>query len=329
MTDFPLINIALIKNNKKNINALAGRLELSFNSALCSKVQRLDKAINAAHETLLTHTVKIAVRLTDKNYIRLRPMILEIENSPSLGDEQKKQSIAALEYDYLTSQKESHRVIAQLLLAMENTQNDLEDIKLSELDLRVPHSMTEDINTELENSKIRQQQLTVDLQTLSTAIHLIDDKNIADYLMDWIPSEETINAVSFSASKVEILKQALLLLKKYVSYISEHLNYLKMIEARNVLRLEIQKCRDRESVLVGLQNNHTAVTQALNEAESLNVLKNDYHTQATNVTRRIEHYMGKVNFDGPLSSDNVDAIKDEMQQLEAFLKPLTSIRLPK
>lgn len=68
---------------------MAGRLELSFNSALYSKVQRLDKAINAAHETLLTHTVKIAVRLTDKNYIRLRPMILEIENSPSLGDEQK------------------------------------------------------------------------------------------------------------------------------------------------------------------------------------------------------------------------------------------------
>ncbi|MGP5513821.1 alpha-xenorhabdolysin family binary toxin subunit B, partial [Pseudomonas helleri] len=89
------------------------------------------------------------------------------------------------------------------------------------------------INTELENNKVRQQQLTVDLQTLSAAIHLIDDKNIADYLMDWIPSEETINAVSFSASKVEILKQALILLKKYVSYISEHLNYLKMIEARN------------------------------------------------------------------------------------------------
>lgn len=319
------IDITLLKKNKTTINTQAGSLNLEFNGTLQDKIKRLSQMLNFAHDVLVTSVLKIMPRLTDKQYTHLEPLIRELENSPSLDAEQKKQTLLVLEQDYLNSQKSAHDVIRQLVGTIVDARNNLYDIRIIEEELLPPHHLTGDIAIELENNTARQGLLNEELNVLTQAIKLIDDKNIADYLSDWIPSEETINAINLKAPAVELLKQALRLTKKYLSFASEHLNYVKLTEARDRIHLDLKHCQERETELKALQKSHHTILASLTEAAALVPLKEAYETQVLAIIRQIENYLDSVNFEGALSSERVNVFRQQMEQLRAYLSPLASI----
>ncbi|MGF6088852.1 alpha-xenorhabdolysin family binary toxin subunit B [Pseudomonas sp. 18173] len=318
---------SLMKVNKKAINKIAARLKLDFSDYFKKKLERLDHLLNDTHANIFEMAVAVMPMLREANFKSFMIEFERLSNEEGLSVEQRMMTQEGLKADYIKSVNADAGRIRGFVLAVNACINSLDDIEIpgeGQSDSSILLGFDEDVVTTLNDLGRRLEEVEMQCRVLDDLISVIDDKNMIDHLLPWIPDSDFFKSFEMSAPKVELVKKGLQLLRKLLEQGSEYIRYTEMVSARDGLRAKRMHYLEEKNKYQELQADREMRVDILRQVKSVEGLKVDYLHEANTLLRNINNYASYFDLAPQTTIDNLKVITDAAVSLSKTLEPIAS-----
>ncbi|WP_223592673.1 alpha-xenorhabdolysin family binary toxin subunit B [Pseudomonas sp. A-R-19] len=318
---------SLMKANKKAINKIVAQLNLDFSDYLKAKLGRLDHAINDTHANIFGVAVAVMPMLREANFKSFMIEFQRLSNEPDLSGDLRMKTLEGLKADYIKSVNADAGKIRGFALAVNAHLISLDDIDIlgeGQSDSSILLGFDEDIVKALSDLDRRLEEVEVQCRILDDLISVIDDKNLIDHLLPWIPDGNFFKSFEISAPQAELVKKGLELLRKLLEQASEYIRYTEMVRARDGLRIKRAHYFEQKNEYQKLQADHEIRVDTLRQVKSIEGLKVDYLYEANTFLRNINNYASLFDLAPQTTIDNLKVITDAAVSLSKTLEPIAS-----
>ncbi|MNO76810.1 hypothetical protein D3C76_678940 [compost metagenome] len=321
-------NYSLMKFNKKAINKIVAQLNLDFSDYLKAKFGRLDGALNDAHASIVGVAVAVMPMLREANFKSFMTEFQRLSHEPDLSGDVRMKTLEGLKADYIKSINADAGKIRGGMLALNAHLNSLGDIDVlgeGQGDSSILPGFDEDIVKVLSDLDRRIEEVEVQCRILDDLIRVIDDKNLIDHLLPWIPDANFFKSFEISTPQAELVKKGLELLRKILEQASEYIKYTEMVRARDGLRIKRAHYFEQKNEYQKLQADQETRVDILRQVKSVEGLKVDYLHEANTLLRNINHYARLFDLAPQTTIDDLKAITDAAVSLSKTLEPIASV----
>lgn len=155
-------------------------------------------------------------------------------------------------------------------------------------------------------------------------IRVIDDKNLFDYLLPWIATDEELDGLNLNAPQVEMVKRGVRLFRKLVEHASQYIRYTDMVKLRDELRIKRQHYQDQTDQLTKLLTDSIKQAQALSQVSRLDAVRLDYVREAQLLAGQIGGFVTAFDLPPHTRLESLSAITAQGVALHKTLEPIAS-----
>ncbi|NBB33725.1 alpha-xenorhabdolysin family binary toxin subunit B [Pseudomonas kielensis] len=318
---------ALMKQSKYSINMAVSEISLGFAEYLQARLGRLNAVLNDAHSSILQSTVAMMPLLRNANFLSLNAELDRLESAQELDEQARQRAKEELREDYISSVNADMRRVRGFWLGMTTAINQVDDIEVLPTD---EAGSTNSVNLEngirlaLQDLDTRLLELDEQRKDIDECIRVIDDKNLFDYLLPWIASDEELDGLDLSAPQVEMVKRGVRLFRKLVEHASQYIRYVDMVKLRNDLRIKRQHYLDQKDQLTRLLTDSIKQAQALSRVTRLDAVRLDYVREAQLLARQIGGFVTAFDLPPHTPLESLSAITAQGVALHKTLEPIAS-----
>ena len=318
---------SLMKGNKKAINKIVAQLNLDFSDYLKTKLGRLDHALNNVHASIFEMAVAVMPMLRGADFKSFMVEFERLSNEPDLSGDLQIMTLEGLKADYIKSVNADAGRIRGFVLAVNAYVNSLDDIEMlgeGQSDSSILLGFDEDIVRALSDLDRWLEEVEMQCNILDDLINVIDDKNLIDHLLPWIPDGNFFKSFEMSAPQAELVKKGLELLRKLLEQASEYIRYTEMVRARDGLRIKRAHYLEQKNEYQKLQADREFRVDILRQVKLVEGLKVDYLHEANILLSNINNYASFFDLAPQTSIENLKAVTDAAVSLSKTLEPIAS-----
>lgn len=318
---------ALMKQSKYSINRAVAEVSLGFAEYLQARLGRLNAALNDAHSSILQSTVAMMPLLRNASFLSLNAELDRLESAHELDAQARQRAKEELREDYISSVNADMQRVRGFWLGMTAAINQVHDIEVlptDEADSSSSVNLENGIRLALQDLDKRLVELGEQRKEIDDWVKVIDDKNLFDYLLPWIATDEELDGLDLSAPQVEMVKRGVRLFRKLVEHASQYIRYTDMVKLRNDLRVKHQHYQDQKDQLTKLLADSIKQTLALSRVGRLDAVRLDYVREAQLLAGQIGGFVTAFDLPPHTGLESLRAITAQGVDLHKTLEPIAS-----